>query len=42
MMSLGENSVFMERVPDGARDVVAIQVLFRLIISCSVDNVLEK
>jgi len=32
----------MEKGHDGARDVDAILGLFRLIISCSVDNVLEK
>jgi hypothetical protein len=41
-MSLAENNVSMERVRDGAKDVVAIQVLFKLIISCCVDSVLEK
>jgi hypothetical protein len=41
-MSLVENNVYMERVHDGARDVDAIRGLFRLIISCFVDNVLEK
>lgn len=42
MMSQVENNGFMEKVHGGASDVDAIRVLFRLIISCSVDNVLEK
>ena len=42
MMSQVENNVSMEKVPDGASDVDAILGLFRHIISCSADNVLEK
>jgi hypothetical protein len=32
----------MARALDGARDVVVIRALFKLTISCYVDNALEK
>lgn len=37
-----ENNGYMERALDGARDVVAILVLFKLTILCFADNALEK
>jgi hypothetical protein len=41
-MLLVEGNAYMGRELDGASDVVVILDLFNLIISCCVDNALEK